>query len=94
MDKKDVKGLVEMNELLNKFNDRRTLWTHLESFQNYQAEWYHGNFTGLDSELIEKEMKKFDQTIVQLRARLTNLLSKEATEDAVFRMHQVRVNTF
>jgi hypothetical protein len=32
MDKKDVKGLVEMNELVNKFNDRRTLWTHLESF--------------------------------------------------------------
>lgn len=81
----------ELQDLQAKYNDRRMLWTHIEKYNVYQHDWYKGNFMNLDSEVIEKEMRTFENGIIQLKTRLQNLLPKDATEDLILKQHSQKI---
>lgn len=54
-----------------------------------KKEWWESNILSLDSEVIEKEMKTFDQGIMMLRVRSHNL-TKEG-KDQVLEAHTKRI---
>lgn len=47
----------DLTELKAKFADRNVLWKHIDSFSTLHNDWYLGDFSKLDAEQIEKEMK-------------------------------------
>ena len=77
-------------DLESKYNDRKTLWTHVERFNRLSDDWYKNNFTTLNVEDIEKEMKTFENTMLKLRQNISNL-SKEG-KDRVLDTHAARVS--
>jgi dynein heavy chain len=50
-----------------RFNDRKMLWTHVERYNRLSEDWFKNNFTTLNVEDIEKEMRTFDQGILKLK---------------------------
>ena len=67
----------DLNDLRSKFADRSILWKHIDSYATLYEEWYMGDFTKLDCEQIEKEMKQFKGTAIVLKTRISNLLGKD-----------------
>lgn len=57
----------DLQECENRFNDRKMLWTHVERFNRLSEDWFKNNFTTLNVEDIEKEMKVFENGILKLR---------------------------
>ncbi len=54
----------DLEDLESKYNDRRMLWQNVSDFNRLKDEWYKGSFDKVDSEIIEKEMKTFDNSII------------------------------
>lgn len=79
----------ELQDLESKYNDRKMLWTHVERFNRLSDDWFKNNFTTLNVEDIEKEMKMFETGIMKLRQSILNL-SKEG-KDRVLDGHAARV---
>jgi len=65
------------------------LWTHVERFNRLSDDWFKLNFTTLNVEDIEKEMKTFENGILKLRQNINNL-NKEG-RDKVLDAHAQRV---
>lgn len=63
----------ELQDLEDKYNDRRTLWTNIEKFARCHEEWFKSPFLSLNSEDIEKDMKGFEKSNAELRSRILNL---------------------
>jgi dynein heavy chain len=57
----------DLQDLESKFNDRKILWSHVERFNRLSEDWFRNNFTTLNVEDIEKEMKTFESGILRLR---------------------------
>ncbi len=67
------------------------LWTHVERYNRLSEEWFRNNFTTLNVEDVEKEMKVFEQGILRLRQNIANL-SKD-NKDRVLEAHAGRVSS-
>jgi len=55
-----VKQNHELEDMEQKFNDRKLLWTNVEKFAKKSQEWTNNQFLNLDVEEIEKDMKFFE----------------------------------
>ena len=55
-----VKKNIELDEMEQKFNDRRLLWTNIEKFAKKSQDWLNNQFMGLEVEEIEHDMKQFE----------------------------------
>ena len=53
---------TELEDLEQKFNDRKLLWTNIEKFSKKSHDWLNSQFLKLDSEEIEKDMKFFEMS--------------------------------
>lgn len=47
----------ELLELENGYNDRKLLWTNIDKFRKNNEEWLKNQFSSLDTDEIEKDMK-------------------------------------
>ena len=63
MDRKEQPSSALL-DLINKYNDRKMLWTHIDSFNTNYELWFKSPFTNFNSEDIEKEMKKYENGIL------------------------------
>ena len=66
------------------------LWTHLERFNRLSEDWFKNNFTTLNVEEIEREMKTFETGILKLKQNIVNL-NKEG-KDKVLDAHAAKVH--
>lgn len=80
----------DLQECENRFSDRKMLWTHVERFNRLSEDWFKNNFTSLNVEDIEKEMKTFENGILKLRQNIASL-NKEG-KDKVLDAHGARVS--
>ena len=53
------------------------LWTHFDEFQRNSSDWLQNPFGQLNSEDIEKDMKKFKQGIGKLKMNIHNLTTED-----------------
>jgi dynein heavy chain len=60
----------DLQELEAKFNDRKMLWTHIDKFFKLQDDWFNKDFKNTNAEDVEKEMKSFENGILQLKTRI------------------------
>ena len=71
--KLNSKRNAELEDMEQKFNDRKLLWTNVEKFAKKSNEWMTSNFLNLNVEEIEKDMKFFEVSNAQLQMRVENL---------------------
>ena len=63
----------ELNDLENKFADRRKVWENTQKFDIQYNEWLNKNFKELDVEQIEKDMKAYENDCIQLRIKFQSI---------------------
>ncbi len=61
-----IKKNIELEDLEQKFNDRKLLWTNIEKFAKKSQDWLNNQFMGLEVEEIERDMKFFETSNIQL----------------------------
>ena len=79
----------ELQDVENKFNDRKLLWNHVDKFVKLEEAWLKSNIRNFDSEDIQKEVQQFEGAVFQLKIRITNL-SKDG-RDKVLEGHEARI---
>lgn len=81
----------ELEDLINKYNDRRLLWTHVDEFTKLKERWHVENIRELDSEEIQKDLQQYVMTVNKLKIRIQNL-SKDG-KDKVLDSHESRIRS-
>jgi hypothetical protein len=57
-----VKKNSELEDMEQKFNDRKLLWTNIEKFSKKSQDWLANQFLSLEVEEVEKDMKFFESS--------------------------------
>jgi dynein heavy chain len=86
-----VKKNVEFEEMEQKFNDRKLLWTNIEKFAKKSQDWLNNQFVTLEVEEIEKDMKFFEMSNIQLQMRVSNL--SDTNQDKVLDFFIIEVKS-
>lgn len=68
------------------------LWSHFDEFQKNSGEWTSSGFSSLNSEDIEKDMKKFKQGIGKLKMNIHNLTTED--KDKVLDAYESKYKEF
>lgn len=67
----------DLKELEAKYNDRTMLWTHFDEFTRNSNNWLSDPFNQLNSDDVERDMKKFKQGISKLKMNMHNLTTED-----------------
>mmetsp|Transcript_28691 Transcript_28691/g.25703 ORF Transcript_28691/g.25703 Transcript_28691/m.25703 type:complete len:350 (-) Transcript_28691:1344-2393(-) len=70
---KDNKMLAELE---SKFADRQKIWVNLKSFREKNERWMHGEFSNLDVEEFEKDMKGFVGDCGVLKVKMQSIIKE------------------
>jgi hypothetical protein len=57
-----VKKNSELEDMEQKFNDRKLLWTNIEKFSKKSQDWLSNQFLSLEVEEVEQDMKFFESS--------------------------------
>ena len=63
----EFKENKELQNLINKFNDRKQIWDSMEEYKEKSNQWINNQFNTLNIEEIEETMKKYENLSITLK---------------------------
>lgn len=82
----------DLKDLESKYNDRNILWTHFDEFLRNSSDWIQNPFGSLNSDDVERDMKKFKQGISKLKMNVHNLTTED--KDKVLEVYDLKYKIF